>query len=320
MSASTAPTWANVATPLIVLMMSWPNVSTSGSGHDRVAQPPAGHRVRLGEAVEHDRPLGHARQRGDRDVLGAVVHDAAVDLVGEDPQVVRDRPARRSARGRSRVSTPPVGLAGELMTRSRVRGVISEASSSTSSRKSFAIRIGIGTGVAADEAGHRLVDRVARVRDDDLVARVDEAEDRVQHHALAADRHEDLERLDREALARRGVGGDRLAQRGMPGERRVVGRAGVERAPWPPRGRWPACRSPARRSGGGRSSGPAPRAPGRAPRPRTRSRCRWCPSGRRCASSDLRSGQHLAKDEPARSRGARRAAACTTDTSAHRRR
>jgi hypothetical protein len=46
-----------------------------------------------------------------------------------------------------RVSTPPVGLAGELMTSSRVRGVIRAASSSTSSRKSFSIRIGIGTGV-----------------------------------------------------------------------------------------------------------------------------------------------------------------------------
>ncbi len=47
-----------------------------------------------------------------------------------------------------RVRTPPVGLAGELMTRTRVRGVMSEASSSTSSRKSFDIRMGIGTGVA----------------------------------------------------------------------------------------------------------------------------------------------------------------------------
>ena len=48
----------------------------------------------------------------------------------------------------SRVSTPPVGLAGELMTSARVFGVISEASSSTSRRKSFSIRMGIGTGVA----------------------------------------------------------------------------------------------------------------------------------------------------------------------------
>ena len=50
---------------------------------DRVAQPPAGHRVRLGEPVEHDRPVREAGQRGDRDVL-AVVDDPPVDLVGED--------------------------------------------------------------------------------------------------------------------------------------------------------------------------------------------------------------------------------------------
>ena len=48
----------------------------------------------------------------------------------------------------SRVRTPPVGLAGELMTSTRVCGVMSDASSSTSRRKSFSIRIGIGTGVA----------------------------------------------------------------------------------------------------------------------------------------------------------------------------
>ena len=80
-----------------------------------------------------------------------------------------------------------------------------------------------------DEAGQRLVDRIAGIGNDDLVTRIDQTEDRVQHHALAADGHEDLERLDREALARRGVGGDRLAQRRDAGERRVVRRACVER-------------------------------------------------------------------------------------------
>ena len=48
----------------------------------------------------------------------------------------------------SRVSTPPVGLAGVLTMSSRVRGVTSERSSSTSSRKSFSWRIGADTGVA----------------------------------------------------------------------------------------------------------------------------------------------------------------------------
>ena len=57
--------------------------------------------------------------------------------------------ASSAMRSRSlRVRTPPVGLAGELMMSRLVRGVISDASSSTSSRKSFSIRIGTGTGVA----------------------------------------------------------------------------------------------------------------------------------------------------------------------------
>ena len=69
-------------------------------GHDRVAHPPAGHRERLGEPVEDDRPLGHPGQRGDRDVLGAVVQDPPVDLVGEDPQVVLDGELGDRVRGR----------------------------------------------------------------------------------------------------------------------------------------------------------------------------------------------------------------------------
>ena len=44
-----------------------------------------------------------------------------------------------------RVRTPPVGFAGEFRKSSFVRGVISDASSSTSRRKSFSIRIGMGT-------------------------------------------------------------------------------------------------------------------------------------------------------------------------------
>ena len=82
----------------------------------------------------------------------------------------------------------------------------------------------------ADEPGERFVDRVAGVGDDDLVARVDQAEDRVEHHALATDGHEDLRRIGVDALALRHVRGDRLTQRRDAGERRVMGLALVERA------------------------------------------------------------------------------------------
>ena len=115
------------------------------------------------------------------------------------------------------VRTPPVGLAGELITSIRVRGVTSEASSSRSSRKSFSIADRDGTGVAPTNRVMRLVDRVSRVRNEDLVARVDEPQDRVEHHALPADGDEHAVRRDREALAGRRVLGDRLAQRRDPG-------------------------------------------------------------------------------------------------------
>ena len=48
----------------------------------------------------------------------------------------------------SRVSADPQGLCGELMISSLDRGVISEASSSTSILKPFPSRSGTGTGVA----------------------------------------------------------------------------------------------------------------------------------------------------------------------------
>ena len=44
--------------------------------------------------------------------------------------------------------TPPVGLAGELRMRRRVRGVISDRVSSAEKAKPFSSRIGTGTGVA----------------------------------------------------------------------------------------------------------------------------------------------------------------------------
>ena len=81
-----------------------------------------------------------------------------------------------------------------------------------------------------DEPRQRLVDRVARIRHEDLVARIDQAEDRVQHHALATDRHEDLRRVGGDAFAGRHIDGDRFAQRRDAGERRVVRLALVERA------------------------------------------------------------------------------------------
>src|SRR5207245_6946638 len=72
-----------------------------------IPKPPTGHRERLAEPVEEDRAFGHAILDRDRAVL-SVVHELAVDLVGEDPEItlardrgdVADRFARAHATGR----------------------------------------------------------------------------------------------------------------------------------------------------------------------------------------------------------------------------
>ena len=69
---------------------------------DRIAHAPAGHRVRLRKTVDDDRALLHAVDRGDRDVRRAAVGQLAVDLIGQDDQVVllhdlRDRLQIRAA-------------------------------------------------------------------------------------------------------------------------------------------------------------------------------------------------------------------------------
>ncbi len=54
--------------------------------HDPVPQTPSRHGIGLREAVENDRALQHAGQRGDADVLALVEH-SAIDLVGEHDQI-----------------------------------------------------------------------------------------------------------------------------------------------------------------------------------------------------------------------------------------
>ncbi len=82
----------------------------------------------------------------------------------------------------------------------------------------------------AHEPGDRRIDRVARIGHDHLVAGVDQGHDRVVHDALAADGHEHPVVRDLETTSCAEVGGDRGAQLGDAGERRIVGGAGVEGA------------------------------------------------------------------------------------------
>src|SRR5699024_10882880 len=60
---------------------------------EAVAESPAGHRVSLREAVEQDRPLYHAWERRQRDML-ALVDQLTVYLVGQHGQVMLNRQVR----------------------------------------------------------------------------------------------------------------------------------------------------------------------------------------------------------------------------------
>ena len=57
--------------------------------HRSIPQPPPSHRIGLGESVEDNRPLDHARPGCDRDML-AFVNNLAVNLVREHNQVMLD--------------------------------------------------------------------------------------------------------------------------------------------------------------------------------------------------------------------------------------
>ena len=79
------------------------------------AQPPAGHRPGLGEAVEHEHRLVRAGelQEGRRRV-GAGQHVAVVDLVGDQPEPVPPAQVEQRLLAGSAVITQPVGLEGLL--------------------------------------------------------------------------------------------------------------------------------------------------------------------------------------------------------------
>ena len=84
---------------------------------------------------------------------------------------------------------------------------------------------------ASDVARHRLVDREARVRVDDLVAIVDQREHGVEHDRLRAGRDDHLLGRGLDPLPALHVGHDRLAQRRDAGGGRVVRRALVQQRP-----------------------------------------------------------------------------------------
>ncbi len=194
--------------------------------HDRVAQAPAGHGVRLGEPIEHDGPLGHARQRGDRPEL-PVVLDAAVDLVREHDEVTLD----------GDVGDGPEVVGGEDRAARVVGAVDDQQPCPVGDEPAQLLDVDPEVALLAQrdghrrgtrEAGHRLVDGEARIGHDDLDTRLGQREHRVIHHGLGAGGHDHVRRVDREALPTHGVGRDRLPQLGHAERWAVVGEPAIE--------------------------------------------------------------------------------------------
>ena len=190
---------------------------------ERIADAPARHRVGLREAVEENRALLHAGQGGEADVLLAAVRQVAVDLVGDDDEVVLLGKGRdgQEILARHDGACRVVRIADEQ--RLRPGGhVLFELV-----RRDAELVLNLGRhgdGLAARENRAGLVGDVARLRDQDLVARrEDGAHDEVERLA-DTDCHEDVGvGIIRAAVLVGVVAGNLLAQLGQAAVCRIRG-------------------------------------------------------------------------------------------------
>src|ERR1700722_3112472 len=86
--AAIAAYWLNADVQDTVLIASRVTGSTRAGGKHANAGPPAGHRERLGPAVQQDRPVRHAVEVQHRGMRLVAVPDGPVHLVAEHGQVV----------------------------------------------------------------------------------------------------------------------------------------------------------------------------------------------------------------------------------------
>ena len=189
---------------------------------DQPPDPPAGHRVGLGHAVDDHGLLGELRHRlQDRGEARVAVDQVLVDLVGEDPQAVLQGPAAdrldllgavdRAGRVRRRDEQQHLGALGpgrlQLLHRGQVAGGL------------------VGDHVDRHAAGQ--LDRLGvggpvRGRHDDLVAGVQQGREGVVDGLLAAVGDQYLVRRDRHAGVAQRLVRDRLLQLRQPAGRRVL--------------------------------------------------------------------------------------------------
>ncbi len=189
---------------------------------DQPSDPPPGHGVGLGHPVRHQAPLGQlGHHHGHRVVLRTGVDEVLVDLVGEHPQTVLDRPATdrldllarvdRTGWVRRRYEEQRLGprRAGRLEVFDRAaepRGLVGVHKHRHPAGQHD--RFGVG----GPKRGH----------DDDFVARVAQHREGVGHGLLAPVGDQHLGGGHRQARVAPRLGRDRLFERGDACGRGVV--------------------------------------------------------------------------------------------------
>ena len=191
-------------------------------GADQPADPPAGHRVGLRDAVEHDAPVGELGD-GDRhrDGLDAVVRQVLVDLVGDHPEAVLDGPAADRLDLLARVDR--AGGVGGRAEQQHLRALGARRLELVDGDEVVLGLVGEHLDRhAAGEPDRLGVGRPVRRRQQHLVARVEQGRERLVDRLLAAVGDQHLGRLHLVAGVARGLRRDRLLERGQPAGRGVA--------------------------------------------------------------------------------------------------
>ena len=198
-------------------------------GHDGPARAPARHGVRLREARDARHALLGALDREHARVRAASEEERAVDLVGDEPEIVR---ARELAERRERVCGQ-AGAGGVVRRRQH------DGAGASRDRRLHVGCLELESALRAERDVDRRcacsredpgVGGVERLRDDDLVAFAEHGDADGEHRGLRAGEEDDATRVHRSPGPGRRAPGDLLAQGG------VALRVGVVRAPGAHRG------------------------------------------------------------------------------------
>ena len=205
------------------------DVLRNGDRADRGSQPPTRHRELLGERVEDDRAVDHARQRSDGMAVARIPH-LKVGLVSQHPQVVLDREVRNRLHLLRRALAAKGVLQVVVDDRSnsarRAGGGDETAQVIEIDRKAgVGLHVAVGQAPAAVVLDHAFVDGVAGIGVEHALAGVHHRLDELADHGLAAGLHHHVGRRIAEPAAAADVGGERLTKGHDASGRAVAGLA-----------------------------------------------------------------------------------------------